>query len=945
MVKIKLLDTVLCRTPAFSPDDELEGKWEALKFIIREASPSFYEIIERVQAAELKDLSEKTGFSVWKYFNRARYRATPFGGFAAFTVMPLSADDTIPLILNHEISPRQFIDWKEKDQLTTNLSELAANSSYFQTNSSLYFIGKESRYIRFRAGYFEIVSVIGFPEFNAILNLCRQKTHPQQVYQFMKNSFRMSEKHTLTLLKRLLDLQLLTTDRFPNITGDDYFRRLNIGDTTPGSTYTISERMLISGGFNKRKLQDLPGLIGFLSAHLPKTENATLNNFKSAFLKKFERRAVPLTIAMDPETGVGYANLGQHQANQELDAFLGTTNQEEQADLQITYSPLHRFLLNGIVKRNPIRLEQFEVTGKEAALPLPNTFSVMLRFWNNQPVIENTGGCTANALLGRFTIASDELEKFGLEVSAIEEKANPDIIFFDIAYQAEKQVDNVNRRKQLYKHELPILTWSCHPSPMQLDDLLIAINGNEIILWSKKHGKRVVPRIPSAYNYTRSDLAVYRFLCDLQHQQIRSDLNFKIRHFFPGLDHYPRVVYKNVIISPAMWLVPQEFMQVGKTDNQKEKKERVLCWLQDEGIDFLFKAGSSDQTLCFDPQIDSDIAQFLLFCRQYTSKEMYISEALITGADDIKDKNGKGYAAEYIVSYSHENQVYQGGQNLALNKVNNMILPGGEWLYFEIYCHPFRSNDLLLNRIAPFIKEIGRKLKKWFFIRYDDQGPHLRLRLQLKDPNEAYLFISMLRSILEPDCMTGLVSDIQVKTYFRETERYGVARMEIVEEFFSADSKYILYLLCKKKTTDQLYITALMMMQRLIALCLNNINDQVIFVRNMADNFSRELGMGQENFKKLNFSFEQLKEQLTNNNFVPARFQGRHERLFSKIMNKCNDGAERTKMTADLLHMHINRLFFADQRAHEAILYQHLLKILKTRRALSTSQEGSQEKP
>ena len=942
-MKIKLLDTVLCRTPAFCPDDELEENWEALKCIISEASSSFKEIINGIRAEELKGLNEKTGFSIWKYFNRARYRATPFGGFAAFTVMPVAADDAVLLILDHKMMAREFTDWKEKDSLIADLRAVAANSNCFQTNTTLYIVGDENRYIRFKTGYFEIASVNDFPELSAILNFCRGKRNRKEIYQFMKSSFGTSGKHTLNLLEQLLELQLLITGQFPNITGEDYFKRLNIRNPASGNIYTISERKLLSGGLDSRKLRDLPGLIGFLSRSLPNPENTTLTSFKNAFLKKFEQRAIPLTIAMDPETGVGYADLGHHQTDQELEPFLGTAKKEEQADLQITYSALHRFLLNGIANGKQIKLEQFEGTINGAALSLPNTFSVLLRFWNGLPVIENAGGCTANALLARFTIASDELEKFGQEISTIEEKANPGVMFFDIAYQAEKQVDNVNRRKQLYKNELPILTWSCHSSPMHMDDLLVAVRGDEVILWSKTHNKRAIPRIPSAYNYTRSDLAVYRFLCDLQHQQVKSDLSFKTRHFFPGLDHYPQVVYKDIIISPATWLVPQEFISSDKTAN---KKERLSAWLKNEGIDFQFKAGNSDQTLCFDPMIDNDLDQFLLFCRQLTSKELYISEALIAIEDGVKDKTGKSYVAEYIVSYAHENTIYTGGQNLTFDKVNDMIQPGGEWLYFEIYCHPSRSNEILLNKIAPFMKEISRKLRKWFFIRYDDPAPHIRLRLQLKQTADAYFYIERLRSILDPYCATGLISDIQVKTYFRESERYGIERIEIVEEFFFTDSKYIFQLLRKRHATDQLYANTLMLMQQLITLCFSNIGDQIIFAKNMADNFGREMGMDPDNFKKLNLSFQQLKEQfISNNNPVSLQLIKRYEKLFSEIMGKCNSDEERSKMTADLVHMHANRLFFTDQRAHEAILYQHLLKLMKTRRALSIAQGESQPKP
>jgi len=68
-----------------------------------------------------------------------------------------------------------------------------------------------------------------------------------------------------------------------------------------------------------------------------------------------------------------------------------------------------------------------------------------------------------------------------------------------------------------------------------LSDLWVRYENNEIILESKKLGKRVIPRLSSAYNYNHSDLPVFRFLCDLQHQSIQSNLTLNLSSLFPAL--------------------------------------------------------------------------------------------------------------------------------------------------------------------------------------------------------------------------------------------------------------------------------------------------------------------------------------------------------------------------------------------------------------------------
>jgi len=936
-MKLKLLDLVLCRTPAFSQHDRLEENWEQLKEKIGHSSPKFYKIIESVNAAELNTVDEKTGFTIWKYFNRARYRATPFGGFAAFTTMGVSSDTPQPPIIDRYITAHQLVDWKEIDTYRTDALAIVRSSVLFQTNTSLYTLGNENRYLRVKDGLFEIAAVLGFPELDSILNLCRNKSTGQEIARHMLSDFAMQEEHTTDLLEEMIKLQLLITERFPNITGDDYFIRLGFENHDPAKNYVLSERKLMSGSLDKRKLNDVPNVIKFLRDYLPDPVNVTLGNFRSAFIKKFGDKAIPLALVMDEETGIGYSNLGHRYTGDYLRDILNLPNESNEENFQIPYTALHRFLLEGLIKGEVIRIDDFEETKASSSMQLPNTFNVILRFWNGQLVIENIVGCTANSLLGRFTMASTELLEFGRKIVFIEEKANPASLFFDVAYHGEKHVDNVNRRRQLYNYELPLLTWSCDPSPITLDDLLVAVRGEEIILWSRKHRKRMVPRIPSAYNYNRSDLAVFRFLCDLQHQHLKSELNFRLQHFFPDLKHYPRVTYKEVILSPAMWLVPEELMKLTKT-NSPLKMTVLSNWLQKEQINFLFRAGHADQTLCFDPCIERDMYAFLQFCRKSTQQDLYISEAFISKEHGIKDENGKIYAPEFIVSYSHDELIYKYIPSEAdiTNQADEMIFPGGEWLYFEIYCHPSKSNVLLRKQIPILLKEVSGDILKWFFIRYDDPKPHLRLRFQLCQPDFAYLVIKRLRLLLDDDCMNGIIQDIQIKTYTRATKRYGVDRIHLAESFFCADSKYILYLLKKVRETDEMYNMTLKLMSFLLAHCFKSIADQIIFARRMADAFSEELDLTSDNFKKLNQAFQLRKDDFGVRITIPeAKVLKRHEKLFLDIMSKCVTEAERSKITADLLHMHINRLFDSNQRLHEAVLYHYLLKQLKSRQAQS----------
>lgn len=936
-MKLKLLERSLCRTPVFSPKDRLEDKWPELKKMIKTASPAFYQIVKDYTSEDLKGLDPKIGFTIWKYFNRARYRPTPFGSFAAFSIVPVSTAAESPIVLNDNFLMHQFIDWKETENHATDTIAQVRTSRWFMTNSTIYKVGEAIRYIRLKNGAFEIASVNCFSQLQTILMLCREKTPPETIYDKMIKEFELKIGEIQDLLLQMISLQLLTTEKNINITGEDFFQRMKLGNMKSITSYLIAERKTYAGGLDKNELYEVQEVIDFLTKQLPTIENRQLNKFRDAFIRKFEHRAIPLMVAMDLEAGIGYGELGGHENDYQLADLLSIQQPSEKEEIQIPYTKLHRFLLDQLTKGAPIRLEEFISNQSASTLPLANTLSVLFHFWQGQPVIENIGGCTANALLGRFTLASTEIESFGQQIAAIEENANPGILFFDVAYQMEKAVDNVNRRKQLYQFELPILTWSCNDTPLNFDDILVTVMRSEIVLWSKKYQKRMVPRIPSAYNYNRSDLAVFRFLCDLQHQGIKSDLNFKLSFLFPNLSNYPRVCYKKVILSPASWLLPDKLLKTIKSGGLDNGKITLNEWLHMEGINFPFKAGHSDQTLCFDPREDSDMHAFLSYCRQQSNYMIYITEALLSDYEVVSGNPSKLHVAQFVASYSHENQVYA-PYELIIPKENchavGMIPPGDDWLYFEIYCHQARANSILNGRISLLLKQIKGKIRKWFFIRYEDPGPHIRLRIQLKDVGQGYRVIGQLRSLIDLDFKNGLILDIQIKTYFRETDRYGSDRIELVEQLFFHDSKYVLTQLATKKNPETLYASALSMMQHIVTIVFADLNEQMIFVKGMADGFGKELNMNPAIFKKLNQHYRELNDNvnLSGNtlNILPYRL-----RLAYASVLKGSNSTDRRRLLADLFHMHINRLFNADQRCHEAILYQYLSKILAAKRGRS----------
>jgi len=935
-MNLKILSTALCRTPLFSYRDNIEEVWEELKEAIKISSEEFYGLIKDINSDEIAHLPLKLKFSCWKYFNRARFRATPFGPFGSITLLRLTAEQQGTITLQQRPSLTHFTDWHYKDHLTNDIERLYDESQHLVRNASIYNCGNQLRYISITAeNLFEISSIANQQIVEYTLNLCKTPINKHKIIDALAQQYQLQAAIIKDFLKQLIALQLVITDLHPNIIGTDYFKRIAIKPKTSTDSYIISKRKLIKGQLNPQGLKIVAEAVNFLKDYLPKAQQTTLDVFKKQFQEKFEYQEVPLLQALDPELGVGYGDLASSPETDNLVEILKNNRPSENQAINIPYTALHQFLLNSIIKQEEVKLERlnrYQQMPNKAVFP--NTLSAMVQLVDDLVILEHAGGATANALLGRFTLENSLLTDHCKQIAHIEQQANPGVIFFDIAYQAEKKIDNINRREAIYTYELPILSWPGSSKVLSLQDISISVKDNEVVLRSVKSGKRLIPRLSTAYNYSRSDLAIYRFLCDLQHQGLQTNIGINLKNIFPDLDYYPRLSYKNLVLSPRMWKVPHHFHKKNSTTALADLKN----WLQKNNVSKQFKCGYHDQFLWFDCNQEQDLLFFLMHCKN--KEDVYITEAFTPVDGTLKNEREQPYLGEYIINLYHNEPIYQPlNPDYALfhQHDESTILPGQDWLYFEIYCHPSRSNVLLTHAISTYIKQMqmAKYIKKWFFIRYPIPVYHIRLRVQLKNPKDLSKAITLLSDLLEADIKSGLVTDLQIKPYRRETERYGLQEIEVVEKCFNADSKYILRLLHRKINQN----TAYLLIMRLLGDLLTElkIDEWVTLstVRESAGYFAKEHAFGGREFKKINGTYSQLLQEASP--LLTKTLDKSYRRTLRAMVSSMEHLAQPRKLQLmrDFIHMHINRLFTTDQRMHEAVIYQYYLKQLMAKQKRS----------
>jgi len=118
-------------------------------------------------------------------------------------------------------------------------------------------------------------------------------------------------------------------------------------------------------------------------------------------------------------------------------------------------------------------------------------------------------------------------------------------------------------------------------------------------------------------------------------------------------------------------------------------------------------------------------------------------------------------------------------------------VPGSDWLYLKLYGPPLFQDELIAGPLRSFgAFATGAELSDgWFFLRYADPDPHLRVRFHGEPA-------TLLGSLMQHVCgwaaelvVDGVCTGFAFDTYEREIERYGGEKgMLASEAVFIADS-------------------------------------------------------------------------------------------------------------------------------------------------------------
>ena len=725
------------------------------------------------------------------------------------------------------------------------------------------------------------------------------------------------------------------------------------------------------------------------------------DRFCQEFDARYEgRQQVPLVEVLDEEVGLGF-EMGGGPATAASPLLEGLAFPQRASLRQVLWGAREELLLEKLLAAKAdgsmeieINAEDLERLPAEGLLPVPQAFQVMatvaapsqeaLDRGDLRVFLRNAGGPSGANLLGRFCHADETLRRNVTEHLRAEEEQDPETILAEVVHLPHGRVGNVLSRPVLRSYEIPFLGRSGADPKHQIPitDLLVSVEAGKVILHSRTLGRRVVPRLTSAHNFTSRALGAYRFLSSLQHQSCQASMGWNWGAL-EAASFLPRVTSGKLVLARARWLVPRQEIREWAGDSADLCFDSVQQWRARRRLPRWIVLVDGDNELLVDLNNPLSVETFLAVTKR---RSQLVVMEFFPSPEELCARGTEGrFVHELVIPYlrrmpagdaRREEQDVSNGEVLPLRQpttqptthAQRAFLPGSEWLYAKIYTGTSTADGVLTGVVGPLIRRLmaSGAIDRWFFIRYGDPQFHLRLRLHGDPHRLASQVVPLLHESATPLLADGRIWRLQFETYTRELERYGSGEgMPLAERLFWADSEAVLSIVESLEgdaDADHRWLLTARGIDRLLSDLGYENEQKVELLKSLQSSFRREFGHSSTLQKQLAARLRRERRRLEEaleplqdaSHPLAAGLRALDQRskrlapIVSGILAADRDGrlgVPRRRQAMSFVHMFTNRMLRTEGRAHELVLYDFLLQCARSRAARERSARRRAHRP
>lgn len=710
-------------------------------------------------------------------------------------------------------------------------------------------------------------------------------------------------------------------------------------------------------------LEELEAAVSVLGRIAAGSESPELRRFREAFIQRYELAEVPLLEALDEELGVGFP-LDERSSvdpspllrDLHLPDFPETFAVDAGARGELLMWRASEALRRGEWEwsLSPADLKTLE---RSESAVLPDAFAIFgtLAARSVEAVdrgdfrfhLRGVAGPSGARLLGRFCHGDDALRAAVEAHLREEEHLRPEAIFAEVVHLPEGRLGNVLCRPTLRAFEIPYLGRSGAPGECQIpvQDLRVSVRGHRIVLRSASRDREVIPRLTSAHNYSTSELSVYRFLCSLQDSR---PLAWSWGSAAGALPFLPRVSVGRTVLSLARWCLREGELKALDVGSRAARQQAIRELRDRLKLPRWVSVADADNVLPVDLENVLSVDSFVGLVKGRASAVLLET---FPEYDDLVVTSDQGrFAHELVVPFVSTRSPAPAARVSASPSIQRAFAPGSQWLYTKVYTGHATADQILREVMGPLRNRVmaSGDADAWFFLRYADPAPHLRVRFRGDPARLLEAVLPALHTALAPWLADGRVAKLQLDTYVREIERYGGdPGIRCAEDLFHADSEAALELcnmLVGDRGADLRWRLALYGMHALLVDLGFDLEERLELVARQRLSFAsehranskvaRQVGKRfREERKSLNALLVREATELTGAYQVYDR-RSLAVRPLASELRALTAAGKLTSTMADLassfLHMHVNRLLRSEQRTQEWLLYEFLKRLYES---------------
>jgi thiopeptide-type bacteriocin biosynthesis protein len=429
-------------------------------------------------------------------------------------------------------------------------------------------------------------------------------------------------------------------------------------------------------------------------------------------------------------------------------------------------------------------------------------------------------------------------------------------------------------------------------------------------------------------------------------------INFVWGNLMQLFTFFPRVCYKQIIVSPAMWILNASVFKSFAAGS-----ENTLAFAARLQREFklprkvLHTEGDNELLVDFANAISVETWVSLI----KNKPSVLLKEFL--WAEAVPDNR---HLHQYIATLVNREKrtfphpIPPHGVDSATAVTRDFAL-GSQWLYVKMYCGPGSVDVLLSKLIAPEIELLQEQglISEWFFIKYRDPEFHIRLRVRLCREEDALLVYKHITGNVAASPLHSLLWKIQLDTYSREIERYGANTIGVCETLFWVDSQAatkLLGIFINDKNEVLKTLWGLRLTDEVLNACGFSLRQKREFVEHARKSFQREFETNKSSLDSINAKYSTYKnllktimgEEVESHHPLIARIVQQKTTemtpLLAELVRVRDEGRLQTdffQLISSIIHMMLNRLITQKERVHEMLVYEFLAKFYTTQYFIS----------